>query len=134
MALKNLESYIEMVSELEDSGLLYQSLLDFGKNITTNTAIRVKENYVNGCQSQVWITGTCKKDIWIFNFDSDALIVKGVGQIVLDTFNNLTTNEIQLLTFHQFKPIAATLTTQRQRGLQSIINKIHNITHSGDTQ
>jgi cysteine desulfuration protein SufE len=134
MALKNLESYIELVNELEDSGLLYQCLLDYGKNINTNTAIRVKENYVNGCQSQVWITGTCKNDVWIFKFDSDALIVKGVGQIVLDTFNNLNTNEIQSITFHQFKPIAVTLSTQRQRGLQAIINKIHNITRSGDTQ
>lgn len=134
MALSNLESYIELVKDLKDSGLLYQCLLDYGKNITTDIDIRTQSNFVNGCQSQVWITGTCKDNIWKFKFDSDAIMVKGLGKIVLDTYNSMTANEIQAITFHQFKPLAATLSTQRQRGLQAIINKIHNITRTGETQ
>lgn len=134
MALKNLESYIELVKDLKDSGLLYQCLLDYGKNIPTDIDIRTQSNYVNGCQSQVWITGKCDKDRWTFTFDSDAIMVKGLGKIVLETYNGLTSEQIQSISFHQFKPLAVTLSTQRQRGLQAIINKIHTITRTGATQ
>jgi sulfur transfer protein SufE len=61
-------------------------------------------------------------------------MVKGIGKIVMDTFNDLTTDEILLISFYQFKPLAVTLSTQRQRGLQAIINKIHTITRTGATQ
>lgn len=134
MALEQLESYVKLVRDLQDSGLLYQCLMDYGKNITTDIDIRTQQNFVNGCQSQVWITGTCNSDKWHFKFDSDAIMVKGLGKIVLDTYNGLNKNQIAEITFHQFKPLASTLSTQRQRGLQAIINKIHKISQTGDTQ
>jgi len=134
MALEQLESYVKLVKDLRDSGLLYQCLLDYGKDIDTDIGIRTPHNFVNGCQSQVWITGKCKSDLWYFKFDSDAIMVKGLGKIVLDTFNGLTKEQIATITFHQFKPLAATLSTQRQRGLQAIINKIHKISHTGEPQ
>jgi cysteine desulfuration protein SufE len=134
MALEQLDSYVKLVKDLRDSGLLYQCLLDFGKDIDTDIDIRTQQNFVNGCQSQVWITGSCKNDIWSFKFDSDAIMVKGLGKIILDTYNGLNKDQISAITFHQFKPLAATLSTQRQRGLQAIINKIHRISHTGETQ
>ena len=54
-------------------------------------------------------------------------MIYGVGKILLDTFNNLPAEEIKKITYHDFKPIAAVLSSQRQRGLQAIINKIHTI-------
>ena len=134
MAIERLEYYIKLVKDLSDSGLLYQSLVDVGKGISTNINIRSSENYVNGCQSQVWITGKCVNNSWRFTFDSDAIMVKGIGKIVLETFDNMSTEEIRSVTFHNFKPLAAVLSTQRQRGLQAIINKIHQITYTGETQ
>ncbi len=134
MALEQLDSYVKLVKDLRDSGLLYQCLLDFGKDIDTDIDIRTQQNFVNGCQSQVWITGSCKNNIWSFKFDSDAIMVKGLGKIILDTYNGLNKDQISAITFHQFKPLAATLSTQRQRGLQAIINKIHRISHTGETQ
>lgn len=135
MALEKLNSYIKLVTDLNDTGLLYQCLLDLSKDIETDINIRIPNNYVNGCQSQVWITGHCTDSKWHFKFDSDALMVKGIGKIILDTFNGLASSEIQNITFHNFKPLAATLSTQRQRGMQAIINKIHQITHTaGEAQ
>jgi len=135
MALEKLDSYIKLVKDLDDTGLLYQYLLDLSKEIETDIGIRSSANYVNGCQSQVWITGKCINDSWTFKFNSDALMVKGLGKIILDTYNDLSSEEIQTITFHNFKPLAATLSTQRQRGLQAIINKIHQITHTtGEAQ
>jgi cysteine desulfuration protein SufE len=134
MALKNLYSYTNLFKELNDRDFLYQSLLDYGKTIPDNFDIRFKENYINGCQSQVWIIGHKIDNRWNFTLDSDSLMVKGIGKIVIDTFNDLATDEILLISFHQFKPLAVTLSTQRQRGLQAIINKIHTITRTGATQ
>lgn len=134
MALKNLESYTDLLKELNDRDFLYQSLLDYGKSVPDNHSIRTKDNYINGCQSQVWIVGNNTDNRWTFTLDSDAIMVKGIGKIVLDTFNDLTTEEILSISFQQFKSLAVTLSTQRQRGLQAIINKIHNITRTGEAQ
>ena len=134
MTLKNLDSYTDLFKELNDRDFLYQSLLDYGKSIPDNISIRTKENYINGCQSQVWVVGSITDNRWTFTLDSDAIMVKGIGKIVLDTYNDLTTEEILSITFHHFKSLTILLSTQRQRGLQAIINKIHTITRTGATQ
>lgn len=129
MALEDLNNIIKQVEELKDSELLYTWIMDIGKSLSKKrkSNIRDSTNFVNGCQSQVWITGSCHNDTWFFDFDSDAFIVQGIGGLVLKVFNGQTADQIKNITFHDFKPFAQTLSTQRQRGLQAIINRIHTL-------
>lgn len=129
MSIEKLNTYIETLKGLENTEFLYDMFVENGKDLAKkkNFNIRQQENFVNGCQSQVWIRGQQTDNKWSFLFETDTYMIYGIGKIVLDTFNNLSAEEIKNITFHNFKPVAAVLSSQRQRGLQAIINKIHTI-------
>lgn len=128
----SIEKYTEIFSDITDQSALQNLLLSLANQVPDNYALRTDKNYLYGCQSDVWLSGTCENSRWNFSFDSNAQMVKGIGKIVLDCFNNLTADEIRSINFIRFRNIAALLPHERQRGLQFIINRIHNI--SGDTQ
>jgi cysteine desulfuration protein SufE len=123
----SIEQYTENFKKIRDRSELQMILLDLAKHMPDNYALRTNKNYLYGCQSDVWLTGNCYNDRWRFNFDSDSLMVKGIGKIVLDCVNNLTSNEIRNLNYFSFKKIAVFLPYEKQRGLQFIINRIHAI-------
>jgi len=129
MSIEKLNGYIELIKSFDDTEFLYDMFMENGKALAKKKDfnIRLQENYVSGCQSQVWIVGQKHNDTWTFLFETDTYMIYGIGKILLDTFNNLPAEEIKKITYHDFKPIAAVLSSQRQRGLQSIINKIHTI-------
>ena len=129
MSIEKLNKYIELVKSVDNTEFLYDMFMEDGKALAKKKDynIRLQENYVSGCQSQVWIVGQKQGDAWTFLFETDTYMIYGVGKILLDTFNNLPAEEIKKITYHDFKPIAAVLSSQRQRGLQAIINKIHTI-------
>jgi len=52
-------------------------------------------------------------------------MVQGLGQIVTDVFSGMSSSEVLETKFINFLPLSKLLTTQRQRGLQSVINNIH---------
>jgi sulfur transfer protein SufE len=80
---------------------------------------------VDGCQSSLWLWSNNKDNVWQFDVISDAHMVQGLGQIISDTYTGMTTNEVLETKFNAFVPLARLLTTQRQRGLQSVINHVH---------
>lgn len=129
MSIEKLIEYTELVKSFDNTEFLYDMFMENGKALAKKKDfnIRQQQNYVSGCQSQVWIVGEQKNNQWTFLFETDTYMVYGIGKILLDTFNNLPASEIKKITYHDFKPIAAVLSSQRQRGLQAIINKIHTI-------
>lgn len=129
MAVNHLTQYAEQINDFDDQEFLYGWLIDLGKELSNKKKFHIRDqiNYVNGCQSQVWLAGSSNNGRWTFLFETDGFLVYGIGKIVLDTFNDLTAAEIKNITYHDFKPIAAVLSSQRQRGLQAIINKIHTL-------
>lgn len=128
----SLEQYTATFEDVQDQAALQKILLSLAKQLPDNYSLRTNQNYMYGCQSDVWLAGSCENNRWRFSFDSNSLMVKGIGKIVLDCFNDLTADEIRSINFFAFKNIAARLPHERQRGLQFIINRIHTIV--GDTQ
>jgi sulfur transfer protein SufE len=128
----SLEQYTATFEDAQDQAALQKILLSLAKQLPDNYSLRTNQNYMYGCQSDVWLAGSCENNRWRFSFDSNSLMVKGIGKIVLDCFNDLTADEIRSINFFAFKKIAARLPHERQRGLQIIINRIHIIV--GDTQ
>jgi sulfur transfer protein SufE len=116
------------ISEIEDEWF-YDHLLEFGqKSIESSDYSGAPSWDVIGCQSQVTIKRiTDHGEHYKFFIDSDSFIVKGLGAIVAQAYAGCTEEEILEIKFEHFKPLAAKLTHQRKRGLQSIINKIHEI-------
>ena len=92
--------------------------------------VRTRANYLPGCQNSVWITGTESAGKWHFDFDSDSRITLGVGKILKDVYNGKSAQQIAQINYHDFKPIAQGMTTAKQRGLQIMINRIHQIANN----
>lgn len=82
---------------LDDWEERYGYIIDLGKSLPEfPESERIEENYVHGCQSQVWLihrydAETGKLYLMI---DSDAIIVKGLAAIVLVTLNAKTPQDI----------------------------------------
>jgi sulfur transfer protein SufE len=91
-----------LISELQeliyDTELFYDQLVEYGQPEPTYD-IKSPENYVSGCQSSVWVL-----------IQDNKILVDNVD-----------------ISFKDFHIIAKPLTTQRQRGMQSIINKIREL-------
>ena len=123
----------DLLNELQaltdiDQEYLFEYLLDEGRLVDNfPDALRTPENEIYGCQSRVWLLGeqTTGDGRWNFAIDSDAYIVKGIGKLLCTTYNGCTSEEALDIKFIDFKPITSLLTTQRQKGLQSVINNIH---------
>jgi cysteine desulfuration protein SufE len=124
--LKDLNDHLESIQVL-DVEYFYDHLLDLSneREPKTNEDFRKSENFVDGCQSSLWLWSNNKDNVWQFDVISDAHMVQGLGQIISDTYTGMTTNEVLETKFNAFVPLARLLTTQRQRGLQSVINHVH---------
>jgi sulfur transfer protein SufE len=90
---------------------------------------------VYGCQVSTWFECSFDRDKVYFSFDSDSSITKGVVKILLDVINGLTVEELNNISFYDFRRLTRLLPTERQRTLQIILNKAHELTTTtGETQ
>ena len=128
MSIQNLEQYTKKVEEFKTETELSAWFLDLGRRTVQPESIREHKNFVNGCQSQTWMTAHCTNGVWQFQFDSDSYFVLALGRIVTDTFSGMTSEEIQRIAFHDFKSLAAHLNIHQVRGLQAFINRVHTLT------
>ena len=92
---------------------------------------RVKSNKIYGCSSQAWIVAEDNGDTtFSFRTDSDALIVKGLLQILEKIFNNKTSDEILSVDSYyilQYIGLEGSITSQRNNGFSSALEKIHKL-------
>lgn len=130
LMITDLELIIEEIDSLSGE-ILYDYLLQMGEaSMPLTPDERTRERQIIGCQSQVWLKSRPHDTKFFFDIDSDSMLVKGVANIVALTFNGCTKEEANEIKFEDFKPIAAKLSYQRQRGLQSIINKVHGVVNA----
>ena len=121
----NIKEYITEF-EMMDESLIYDYILDTGSNAKV-PIIRNKKNYVHGCQSDLWVSGREGPVGWEFFVDSDSYMVKGIGVIICDCLNGMTTEELQNVVWLDFVPLTKFFSNQRRQGMQAIINKCKEI-------
>lgn len=128
-----LEDVLDAFEFLDDWEERYAFIIDLGKQLPEfPDDERTEENYVHGCQSQVWVIhhydeGSGKLFLLI---DSDAIIVRGLAAIILVALNgksprDLLATDIDEL-FEQldlFRHISPT----RGNGLRAMVAKIRDI-------
>lgn len=120
--------YEKLFQNISNTTQLNDLLLSLSKQVADNHAIRTTQNYLYGCQSDLWITGHCEKNQWRFQIDSNSQLVKGMGKIITDCFDLLSHEEISTVNFFTFRRIFAKFPHQKQKSTQLLINKIHNLT------
>ena len=89
---------------------------------------RSEQTLISGCESLAWlITEKDEHDIFHFQADSDAKIIRGLLVIVLAAFNDKTVEQIQAFDIESyFKTLGLMqhLSPSRGNGILAIVNKI----------
>jgi cysteine desulfuration protein SufE len=105
----------------------YKLLIEDGKKMPLmDEALKIEQNLVKGCQSQVWFSANLQDGKIYFSADSDASIVKGIVAILWFVYNGSTPDEIL-----QTKPdfveqigLRQHLSMSRANGLNSMLKQI----------
>ena len=80
-----------------------------------------------GCLSEVWVDGLEEAVGWKFRLVSDAYIVNGIGNIMCDCMEGLSTSEVEVLQWEDFIPLGRYLAQQRKQGNAGLLNKCKRI-------
>ncbi|GAA3563793.1 MULTISPECIES: SufE family protein [Marinobacter] len=129
----NLEDVLDAFEFLDDWEERYAYIIDLGKQLPAfPDDERVEENYVHGCQSQVWLIHHLDEDdgkLYLL-IDSDAMIVRGLAAIILVALNGKAPRELLSTDIDElferldlFRHISPT----RGNGLRAMVGKIRDI-------
>ncbi|OEY65543.1 SufE family protein [Marinobacter sp. X15-166B] len=125
-----LDDVLEAFELLDDWEDRYAYIIDLGKQLPAfPDEARTEENYVHGCQSQVWLLDyfdDASGNLYLL-IDSDAIIVRGLAAIILVALNgksprDLLTTDIDEL-FEQLD-LMRHISPTRGNGLRAMVGKI----------
>ena len=108
----------------------YEYLIDLGKELPVmSEGLKVDENLIRGCQSNVWLSSYLKDEKIFFLADSDALITRGLIALLIKVFSNASAKEIALFDLKLIPQIGLDkhLSMNRSNGLVKMIEKIKEI-------
>ena len=127
----NIEEIIENFEFLEDWDDRYKYLIELGGMLDPlEEDMRTRENKVQGCVSQVWVTssvGEGADPVLEFRGASDAHIVSGLIAVTFSIFSGKTASEIlatdEKAIFDRIN-LSEHITPQRSNGLKSLVQRI----------
>ncbi|PXX93661.1 Fe-S metabolism protein SufE [Marinobacter vulgaris] len=128
-----LDDVVDGFEFLDDWEERYAFIIDLGKQLPAfPDDERTEENYVHGCQSQVWLIHHYDEQsgkLYLL-IDSDAIIVRGLAAIILVALNGKTPRELLATDIDElfeqldlFRHISPT----RGNGLRAMVGKIRDI-------
>ena len=89
------DNLIEEFSSFDDWFDRYNLIIEYGNSLSgLPESEHTKQNLIEGCQSNVWITAAYNDGVVHFEADSDAILVKGIVAMLLNVLNNHTPREI----------------------------------------
>ena len=124
------ESKVELIEEFEmfdDWMDRYNYIIEMGKDIEPLADdLKIKKYLISGCQSQLWLIAELVDGKLLFKADSDAIITKGIAQLLLRVVNNRTPQEIidEDFSFIDMIGLKEHLSPTRSNGLTSMIKQI----------
>jgi len=129
---KELLNFREIFEIFENPKDKFLQLMDMAKEQQPlDDKDKIESNKIYGCSSQAWVIAeNHENNIYTFRTDSDALIVKGLLQILEKIFNHqkpeniLSVNSQYIL---QTIGLEGSVTSQRNNGFSSAVNKIHKL-------
>ena len=131
--MKTIQQTLEEISAdfkiLPDPKDKFVQLLDLGKQSSgLPSELKTEQNKIYGCMSQAWVVGKKQPDMtFVFQTDSDALIVKGLLRLLEMVLNNRMPEEIKIMkaeTLMDSLGLGHSITSQRTHGFASAFHKI----------
>ena len=129
---KSLSDLNDLFIIFDDPKDKFVQLMDMAKESEKLTEIeKIDSNKIYGCTSQAWVVAKLtKKGTYQFRTDSDALIVKGLLNVLERIFNGHSSTEIRSVngkTVLDSIGLDGSISNQRTNGFASAIQKIQQI-------
>ncbi len=131
MASAAFEEIVEDFEFLDDWEDRYAHVIELGRAMEPlDEALKVPATKVDGCASQVWLHPRVEGDVFHFDGDSDAMIVRGLIAVLRKLYNGLTLGEVvqtdaqaelERLGLHEH------LSAQRSNGVRAMIERIRSV-------
>ncbi|MCR4681002.1 MAG: SufE family protein [Bacteroidales bacterium] len=121
---QNLMEEFEMFDDWMDK---YNYIIELGKELPMiDEQYKTPEYLIEGCQSQVWLHADYKEGKIFFTADSDAIITKGIVNLLLRVLSGHTPQEIldNDLSYLNAIGLREHLSPTRSNGLASMIKQI----------
>lgn len=126
------ETQDEIIEEFElfdDWADKYEYIIDLGKKLKgLPEEQKTEDNIIKGCQSRVWLNAREENGKLIFEADSEAIIVKGLVNMLIRVLSNHTPAEITEADLYFIDKIGMTshLAQTRSNGLASMVKQMKN--------
>ena len=121
------EQIIEEFSAFDDWMDKYNLLIEMGKDTPMIEAqYKTNNHLISGCQSRVWLHAAFKDGKVFFTADSDAVITKGIVNLLIRVFSNQTPDAIleANLDFLDGIGLQEHLSPTRSNGLLSMVKQM----------
>ena len=121
------QQLIEEFSYFSDWMDKYNYIIESGKELPLiDPQYKTSQHLISGCQSQVWLHADFKDGRIIFTADSDAIITKGIINLLVKVLSNRTPQEIleAKLDFIDVIGLRAHLSPTRSNGLNSMLQQM----------
>lgn len=105
----------------------YNYLIEMGKDLPLiDPQFKTKQNLISGCQSSVWLHAEYKDGRVYFSADSDAVITKGIVNLLIRVLSGQKTDDIinAELDFVDEIGLKEHLSPTRSNGLVSMIKQM----------
>lgn len=120
-------SIVSEFDNFEDWMDKYNYLIELGKSLPMiDEKNKVESNLIQGCQSRVWLHADFDGKLIHFTADSDAVITKGIANLLIRAFSDHTPQEILDSSTEFLSEIGLTqhLSPTRSNGMLSMIKQI----------
>jgi cysteine desulfuration protein SufE len=121
------QQLIEEFSYFDEWMDKYSYIIELGKELPMIESLyKTQQHLISGCQSQVWLHADYKDGKLIFTADSDAIITKGIVNLLIKVLSNRTPQEIldAKLDFIDAIGLRAHLSPTRSNGLNSMLKQM----------
>ena len=121
------QQLIEEFSYFTDWMDKYNYIIELGKELPLiDPQYKTPQYLISGCQSQVWLHADFKDGKLLFTADSDAIITKGIVNLLIRVLSNRTPQEIldAKLDFIDAIGLRAHLSPTRSNGLNSMLKQM----------
>ena len=126
------ESQDEIIEEFElfdDWADKYEYIIDLGKKLKgLPEEQKTEDNIIKGCQSRVWLNARKDDESLVFDADSEAIIVKGLVNMLIRVLSGHTPQEIAKADLYFMEKIGMSqhLAQTRSNGLASMVKQMKN--------
>ena len=121
------DEVIEEFSDFTDWMDKYQLLIDLGnEQKPLDEKYKTESNFIDGCQSRVWLQADYVDGKIVFTAESDALIVKGIIALLIRVLSGHTPQEILDADLYFIERIGLKdhLSPTRSNGLLAMVKQI----------